>query len=134
MLGRRQPIVHGSSRPGNKQQWPAPHFAGNTATVLAAGLLVAALASSLTPLTPLTPLLAGVCVWLPACRIAQVVEIAPAPALAQSIKDALYADAVKLAKHVGYRNAGQQAQQQQQQQYGKLVQLRLTKLLRRSQT
>lgn len=38
----------------------------------------------------------------------QVVEIAPAPSLAQGIKDALYADAVKLAKHVGYRNAGQQ--------------------------
>jgi len=36
----------------------------------------------------------------------QVVEIAPAPNLAQDIKDALYADAVKLAKHVGYRNAG----------------------------
>jgi pyruvate carboxylase len=51
----------------------------------------------------------------------QVVEIAPAPSLAQSIKDALYADAVKLAKHVGYRNAGQQPQQQQQQ--GRLVKL-----------
>lgn len=38
--------------------------------------------------------------------VVQVVEIAPAPNLAQSIKDALYADAVKLAKHVGYRNAG----------------------------
>jgi pyruvate carboxylase len=37
----------------------------------------------------------------------QVVEIAPAPSLAQGIKDALYSDAVKLAKHVGYRNAGQ---------------------------
>lgn len=36
----------------------------------------------------------------------QVVEIAPAPNLAQEVKDALYADAVKLAKHVGYRNAG----------------------------
>jgi hypothetical protein len=40
------------------------------------------------------------------CLSLQVVEIAPAPNLAQSIKDALYADAVKLAKHVGYRNAG----------------------------
>lgn len=37
----------------------------------------------------------------------QVVEIAPAPALSKEIKEALYADAVKLAKHVGYRNAGQ---------------------------
>lgn len=41
----------------------------------------------------------------------QVVEIAPAPNLAQHIKDALYADAVKLAKHVGYRNAGEAARQ-----------------------
>lgn len=39
-------------------------------------------------------------------RHQKVVEIAPAPNLAQTIKDALYADAVKLAKHVGYRNAG----------------------------
>eukprot|EP00882_Tetradesmus_deserticola_P002959 GHRQ01003143.1.p1 GENE.GHRQ01003143.1~~GHRQ01003143.1.p1 ORF type:complete len:576 (+),score=244.03 GHRQ01003143.1:188-1915(+) len=39
-------------------------------------------------------------------RHQKVVEIAPAPNLAQSVKDALYADAVKLAKHVGYRNAG----------------------------
>ncbi|WIA32059.1 hypothetical protein OEZ86_002911 [Tetradesmus obliquus] len=39
-------------------------------------------------------------------RHQKVVEIAPAPSLAQGIKDALYADAVKLAKHVGYRNAG----------------------------
>lgn len=36
----------------------------------------------------------------------QVVEIAPAPALADKVKEALYADAVKLARHVGYRNAG----------------------------
>ena len=40
---------------------------------------------------------------LPAC---QVVEIAPAPGLAADIKEKLYADAVRLAKHVGYRNAG----------------------------
>eukprot|EP00878_Enallax_costatus_P014326 GHUV01014985.1.p1 GENE.GHUV01014985.1~~GHUV01014985.1.p1 ORF type:complete len:629 (+),score=177.76 GHUV01014985.1:102-1988(+) len=39
-------------------------------------------------------------------RHQKVVEIAPAPALAKSIKEGLYADAVKLAKHVGYRNAG----------------------------
>lgn len=38
--------------------------------------------------------------------VAQVVEIAPAPSLAPEIKKALYEDAVKLAKHVGYRNAG----------------------------
>jgi pyruvate carboxylase len=40
-------------------------------------------------------------------RHQKVVEIAPAPNLSQKIKDALYADAVKLAKHVGYRNAGE---------------------------
>lgn len=39
-------------------------------------------------------------------RHQKVVEIAPAPNLAQSIKDALYADAVKIARHVDYRNAG----------------------------
>ncbi|GBF90515.1 pyruvate carboxylase [Raphidocelis subcapitata] len=39
-------------------------------------------------------------------RHQKVVEVAPAPALDQKIKDALYADAVKLARHVGYRNAG----------------------------
>lgn len=50
------------------------------------------------------------CLTVSACfllwLLLQVVEIAPAPNLAQDIKDALYADAVKLAKHVGYRNAG----------------------------
>jgi hypothetical protein len=40
-------------------------------------------------------------------RHQKVVEIAPAPNLSQEIKKALYADAVKLAKHVGYRNAGE---------------------------
>jgi hypothetical protein len=35
-----------------------------------------------------------------------VVEIAPAPALDDAVRQALFADAVKLAKHVGYRNAG----------------------------
>ncbi|KAI8467848.1 MAG: pyruvate carboxylase [Monoraphidium minutum] len=39
-------------------------------------------------------------------RHQKVVEIAPAPALDKKIKEALYSDAVKLAKHVGYRNAG----------------------------
>lgn len=36
----------------------------------------------------------------------QVVEMAPAYALSQEVKNSLYRDAVKLAKHVGYRNAG----------------------------
>ncbi len=36
----------------------------------------------------------------------QVVEIAPAPNLDAGVKAALYDDAVKLARHVGYRNAG----------------------------
>lgn len=39
-------------------------------------------------------------------RHQKVVEIAPAPSLAQEIKNRLYADAVKLCQHVGYRNAG----------------------------
>ena len=39
-------------------------------------------------------------------RHQKVVEIAPAPNLDQKVKQALYDDAVKLAKHVGYRNAG----------------------------
>eukprot|EP00879_Flechtneria_rotunda_P008891 GHRR01009311.1.p1 GENE.GHRR01009311.1~~GHRR01009311.1.p1 ORF type:complete len:945 (+),score=298.10 GHRR01009311.1:108-2942(+) len=39
-------------------------------------------------------------------RHQKVVEIAPAPGLADEIKEALYADAVKLARHVKYRNAG----------------------------
>jgi pyruvate carboxylase len=39
-------------------------------------------------------------------RHQKVVEIAPAPQLADEIKQKLYTDAVKLAKHCGYRNAG----------------------------
>jgi len=39
-------------------------------------------------------------------RHQKVVEIAPAPRLAAEVKAALYRDAVKLAKHVNYRNAG----------------------------
>lgn len=35
-----------------------------------------------------------------------MVEIAPAPKLPNSTRRALYDDAVKLARHVGYRNAG----------------------------
>ena len=33
-------------------------------------------------------------------------EVAPAPALPSEIRDAMTRDAVKLAKHVGYENAG----------------------------
>ncbi len=33
-------------------------------------------------------------------------EIAPAPGLDTGIKEQLYAAAVKLARHIGYRNAG----------------------------
>ena len=57
---------------------------------------------------PLTRVECGVLGHVPLLLmvVLQVVEIAPAPNLAQNIKDALYADAVKLAKHVGYRNAG----------------------------
>jgi len=39
-------------------------------------------------------------------RHQKVVEIAPAPGLAEDVKQKLYHDAVKLAKHCGYRNAG----------------------------
>lgn len=39
-------------------------------------------------------------------RHQKVVEIAPAPGLDETIKQNLYRDAVKLAKHCGYRNAG----------------------------
>lgn len=39
-------------------------------------------------------------------RHQKVVEIAPAPKLPNSTRRALYDDAVKLARHVGYRNAG----------------------------
>lgn len=39
-------------------------------------------------------------------RHQKVVEMAPAPFLAEDIKNRLYEDAVKLAKHCGYRNAG----------------------------
>lgn len=39
-------------------------------------------------------------------RHQKVVEMAPAPELAEDITRRLYADAVKLAKHCGYRNAG----------------------------
>lgn len=39
-------------------------------------------------------------------RHQKVVEMAPAPMLAEDVKNKLYEDAVKLAKHCGYRNAG----------------------------
>ena len=39
-------------------------------------------------------------------RHQKVVEIAPAPGLNPTVAAALHADAVKLARHVGYRNAG----------------------------
>ncbi|KAJ1945762.1 pyruvate carboxylase, partial [Linderina pennispora] len=39
-------------------------------------------------------------------RHQKVVEIAPAPTLDESVRDAILADAVKIAKHVNYRNAG----------------------------
>jgi len=39
-------------------------------------------------------------------RFQKVVEIAPAPSLKQETKDKLYAYALKLARHVGYNNAG----------------------------
>mmetsp|Transcript_38533 Transcript_38533/g.108941 ORF Transcript_38533/g.108941 Transcript_38533/m.108941 type:complete len:1254 (+) Transcript_38533:126-3887(+) len=39
-------------------------------------------------------------------RHQKVVEIAPAPGLSPAVRAKLHADAVKLAKHVGYRNAG----------------------------
>jgi len=39
-------------------------------------------------------------------RFQKVVEVAPAPSLRQKTKDALYAYALKIAKHVNYNNAG----------------------------
>ena len=39
-------------------------------------------------------------------RHQKVVEIAPAPGLDPAVAAALHSDAVKLARHVGYRNAG----------------------------
>ena len=36
----------------------------------------------------------------------QVVEIAPAPALPEGVREKILADALRLAKHVGYQNAG----------------------------
>lgn len=39
-------------------------------------------------------------------RHQKVVEIAPAPHLSQSLRDRMTACAVKLARHVGYENAG----------------------------
>lgn len=39
-------------------------------------------------------------------RHQKVIEIAPAHSLAPEIRDRITADAVKLAKHVGYQNAG----------------------------
>lgn len=39
-------------------------------------------------------------------RHQKVIEVAPAPNLPTDIRDAMTRDAVKLAKHVGYENAG----------------------------
>ena len=39
-------------------------------------------------------------------RHQKVVEIAPAPNLELSVRDRMTADAVRLARHVGYENAG----------------------------
>lgn len=39
-------------------------------------------------------------------RHQKVVEIAPAPNLEPSVRDRMTADAVRLARHVGYENAG----------------------------
>lgn len=39
-------------------------------------------------------------------RHQKVIEVAPAPNLPSEIRDAMTRDAVKLAKHVGYENAG----------------------------
>ncbi len=39
-------------------------------------------------------------------RHQKVVEVAPAPSLPTDIRDSMTRDAVKLAKHVGYENAG----------------------------
>ncbi len=56
------------------------------------------------PSRPLPMFSAQEVVSRPCCP--QVVEIAPAPKLPNSTRRALYDDAVKLARHVGYRNAG----------------------------
>lgn len=40
-------------------------------------------------------------------RHQKVVEIAPAPALPPGVRDKILNDAVRLAKHVGYQNAGE---------------------------
>lgn len=39
-------------------------------------------------------------------RHQKVVEIAPAPQLAPEIQEGMTQDAIRLAKHVGYQNAG----------------------------
>lgn len=39
-------------------------------------------------------------------RHQKIVEIAPAPNLPTELRDKILADAVKLARHVGYQNAG----------------------------
>lgn len=39
-------------------------------------------------------------------RHQKVIEVAPAPNLPTEIRDAMTRDAVKLARHVGYENAG----------------------------
>ena len=39
-------------------------------------------------------------------RHQKVVEIAPAPALPEGVREKILADALRLAKHVGYQNAG----------------------------
>ena len=39
-------------------------------------------------------------------RHQKVVEVAPAPALPTELRDQMTRDAVKLARHVGYENAG----------------------------
>ena len=36
----------------------------------------------------------------------KVIEVAPAPNLPTDVRDAMTRDAIKLAKHVGYENAG----------------------------
>lgn len=36
----------------------------------------------------------------------QVIEVAPAPNLPTELRDAILRDAVRLAQHVGYENAG----------------------------
>ena len=41
--------------------------------------------------------------WVTGC---QVVEIAPAFGLDEGMRKQLHSDAVRLVKHVGYRNAG----------------------------